>query len=108
MSQVPSDALVQMRERLSRRERSGWFWLIVGLLLMALGEFHIFFWSLGGTLLLIGGLILNSAYYSIAPSLRAMEEKEFGDHSDPNVRALLRKEISLEEYGKRAGIRRDV
>lgn len=75
---------------------------------MALGQFYVFFWWLGSVPLLIGGLMLNSAYYSLAPKLRAMEEKEFGDHPDPNMRALLRKEISLEEYGKRAGIGRNV
>lgn len=100
-AQCPSPQLAELRVKVDR-----WYKALVvvggvgGLFVMAESLSELAY--LGGLCAVsISGVAFAAIWLSIGRKRRALEYVEFGDHSDPNVRALIRQEIDLAEYSRR-------
>ena len=108
MNQVPSIKLLQLQERVARRRRFSLILISLGIGSLFLSDFHPIFWGLGATACITGVIVYDPTSQNLLDiELDRVEHQEFGDHPDPNVRALIRKEIDLKEYARRTGIQRD-
>jgi hypothetical protein len=57
--------------------------------------------GIGLAAMCLSALTFVAVWFSVGRRMRMLEAREFGDHPDPNMRALLRGEIDLAEYAKR-------
>ena len=57
--------------------------------------------GIGLAAMCLSAIAFVAVWFSMGRKMRMLETREFGDHPDPNVRALIRGEIDLAEYAKR-------
>lgn len=99
--QQPSPRLASLRSTVDRCYKIVVACGGVGGLSLIAGRWSESLFAIGLTTMGLSGVVLLGVWLTIGRERRKLEHLEFGDHPDPNVRALLRGEIDIAEYSKR-------
>jgi hypothetical protein len=100
--QQPSAELQAVRARAQRWYKGVVVCCGLGAIGMLAARWSGAIFNVGLAAVVLGAITFIVVWLSIGRRLRALEHLEFGDHSDPNMRALLRGQIDLLEYGRRS------